>query len=373
MRLHIADYRLSIKTFLLFILVFIGSCATDDVSEKIPEDTPSEGTDPQEEEQPTEESEVPDTGSIVFEEGFLLTEDRLMTNLVLTTAEYNKFIQGEGDIRMISEKVYEFLEDDFDFIIILSVEAVQPPDLFFGRTTPVQNLIEGLGSNTYDNSGSYGSDGRLKSIIYMPRVEYIRNGPFLHEIVHLWGNKGFISTTVGGHWGYASVAGQLGGFDELVSLGGNSYRGSLNGSNGFGTFANGGNSIPYGNLELYLMGLIGPDELEAIQVAQNPEAGISFGEFTAEAIETLSAEELIERNGTRLPSYEDAQKSFKALTVVISKEELSQDNIAAVQSDLENFSRPAAPDSSWGNTNNFWMATQGKATFEFEIAAENIR
>lgn len=85
---------------------------------------------------------------------------------------------------MVSEKVYEYMHDEFDFIIILSVEAAQPEDLFYGRSSQVSNKIQGLGRTTCDYTAAYGSDGRLKSIIYMPRVEYIRNGPFLHEIVH---------------------------------------------------------------------------------------------------------------------------------------------------------------------------------------------
>lgn len=111
----------------------------------------------------------------------------------------------------------------------------------------------------------------------MPRAEYIRNEPFLYEIAHTRAHKNFISTTVVGHWSYAGVLGQLGGFDALVNLVGNSYQGSLNGRDGFGPFTNGGNGIPYGNLELYLMRLIDTDALELLQVVVNPEAGNSFG------------------------------------------------------------------------------------------------
>jgi len=42
----------------------------------------------------------------------------------------------------------------------------------------------------------------------------------------------------------------------LVDLVNYTYQGKMEGENGFGTFANGGNSVPYGNLELYLMGLM---------------------------------------------------------------------------------------------------------------------
>jgi len=344
-----------------------------EVAEEMDAETTENPEENQNPEEGTEAPETSETGAISFEDTFVLNEDRSFTNLILSTSEYNKFISGEGDLHLVSEKAYEYLNDAYDFIIILSVETSQPNDLFYGRSTPVSNSIEGLGGSIYDNSASYGSNGKLKGIIYMPRSEYIRNGPFLHEIVHTWANKNFIPTTVGGHWGYAGTAGQLGGFDELVSMGGNNYQGRLNGEDGFGSFANGGNSIPYGNLELYLMGLIGPDDLEAVQVAVNPQAGSSFGQFSSDAIETYTPQDMIARNGARVPSFQNSQKEFKALMVIISKEKLEAEKIANVHSNLENFSRASTPDDSWGNTNNFWMATQGRASFSFDVLPEHIK
>lgn len=388
-------YSISKKTFprtYLFAIAFYlltASCSTDEA--KYPElqdseieevEDPTENQDPMENEglmeneDPAENEETkdfPTSGEIVFEENFILDENRSFIHHVLTQTEYDKFISGEGDLEMVSSKIYEHMNDDFDFIIILSVEETQPEDLFYGRSQPVQNQVQGLGSVIYNNAGTYGSEERLKSLIYMPRTEYIRNGPFLHEIGHTWANKGIIPTTVDGHWGFASAAGQLGGFDELVDLGNNNYKGRLHNEDGFGTFANGGNALPYGNLELYLMGLISADELEAVQVAVNPIAGGAAGEFTADAIDTYTADDIISENGTRIPSVQDAQKSFRALVVIISTAALDQAKVDDIQSDVENFSRPSAPDSNWDGLNNFWMATQGKASFDFEVQQETFK
>jgi hypothetical protein len=321
----------------------------------------------------TDDETFPTTGKIIFDQDFILNETRSFVNYVLPDLEYNKFLEGEGSVSMITEKAYEYLEDNFDYIIILSVEAVKPPDLFYGRATPVQNQIQGLGISTYDNSASFGSDGKLKSIIYMPRTEYISNGPFLHEIAHTFANKGIIPSTVPGHWGFASTAGQLGGFEEFEDLGNNTYRGKLNGQTGFGTFANGGNSIIYGDLELYAMGLIGADQLAPIQVAVNPEWTQTAGEFTADAITTYIVQDLINEHGVRLPAVADSQKAFKALTVVISKEVISEVKTNAITTRLENFSRQGNPDTNWGSLKNFWLATQEKATFEFTVAQESLK
>ncbi|MEP3209977.1 MAG: hypothetical protein ABJN95_12340 [Maribacter sp.] len=353
-------------------LLFGISCSTDATTLLDEDDSISEDVEETNDDTPSDE-EVDTSGAVVFDQDFTLDATRTVANYVLSQADYAQFLAGDGDITMVAEKAYEYLDDDFDYIIILSVEETQPSGLFYGRSHLIQNQVQGLGTGVYNNAASYGSAGKLKSIIYMPRTEYISNGPFLHEIAHSWGNKGIIPSTVGGHWGFASTAGQLGGFDQIEDLGNNTYRGSLNGQNGFGTFANGGNSVVYGALELYTMGLIGPDELGSIQVAVNPEWTQNAGEFTADAITTYTAQDLINEHGVRVPSVSDSQKDFKALTVVISTAEISQEQIDTISANLENFSRQGAPDGSWGSLKNFWLATQGKATFDFTVAQESIQ
>lgn len=370
MKLNFTLRPFTIFFIALGFLMGITSCSKDDTTE--PNDDTSQ-TDGGNGSNGSGNGQPVSTGSVAFEDTFILDKERFLVNYVLPQATYNTFIQGNGDVSMVTQKVYEHFNDEFDYVIILSVETVQPDGLFYGISMGVQNQVQGIGSGIFNGAASYGSAGRLKSVIYMPRTEYVRNGPFLHEIAHTWANHDFIPTTVGGHWGYASTGGQLGGFDELVPLGGNSYRGRLDGSDGFGAFANGGNSVPYGNIELYLMGLIGPDDLQSVQVAVNPAPGASFSEFTADAINTLTAADLIAQHGARVPNVANSQKEFNALAVIISTEPLSNTKIEEVSSELENFSRTAAPDSSWGSTYNFWLATDKKASIRFKVLEADIQ
>lgn len=314
-----------------------------------------------------------DSGSIEFGENFVLDEGRRLVNFVLPNAEYNKFLNDEGDLKMVSQKVYEHFDDDFDFIFVLAVEESQPEDLYYGISYKVKNDVEGIGSSIYDGTAQYGSQGNLKSVIYMPRTEYIVSGPFLHEIAHYWANHGFLSTTVGGHWGYSSAGGQLGGFDELDDLGNGTYHGKVSGRSGFGPNANGGNSIPYSNVELYVMGLIDKSELESIQIAENPISTGEFGKFTADDITTLTGADLVAEHGERVPSVQNSQKEFKALTVIISTSKLGPEKINSINKDLENFSRKGEPDSYWGNTYNFWKATGERASLTVEVSMENVQ
>ena len=96
----------------------------------------------------------------------------------MSKTDYDAFLKGDGDFEAVSKKVYQHFEDRFDFIFILSVEETQPEDLYYGITYPVQNTVQGIGNTTFNNTATYGSAGKLKSIIHMPRSEYIQNGPF---------------------------------------------------------------------------------------------------------------------------------------------------------------------------------------------------
>lgn len=350
----------AVQTFFFIFLIILSSCSKDGVDDIIDNEV-------------NEEKEVPITSNDAeLADDFILDGSNRMVNYILSKSEYDKYLEDEGDFSMISKKVYEHFKDDFDFIFVLSNEQQVPDGLYAGISYKVQNDVEGIGSGIYNGSSGYGSEGRLKSVIHLPVPGFIVKGPFLHEIAHYWGNQGFIPTTVGGHWGYANVGGQLGGFDELVDLGDNTYQGKMESENGFGTFANGGNSVPYGNLELYLMGLIDVNELNDIKYAENPESQGS-GKFTADDIKTLTAAELVAEHGNRVPSAQDSQKEFNAIVVVLSKEKLAEDVLATISRDLENFARKSAPDSSWNGLFNFWQATGEKATLKIQLSVVNMK
>ncbi|EAR00781.1 hypothetical protein [Maribacter sp. HTCC2170] len=350
----------TVQTFFLVFFLIISSCSKDNVVDILDSEENGENENPI----------APDDSQL--ENNFVLDESNRVVNYILPKIEYDKYLEDEGDFSLISKKIYEHFNDDFDFIFVLSNEEEVPQDLYYGISYKVQNHVEGIGSGIYDGTVNYGSAGRLKSVIHLPVPGLVKNGPFLHEIMHYWGNQGFVPTTVGGHWGYANVGGQLGGFDALVELGNNTYQGKMEGENGFGTFANGGNSVPYGNLELYLMGLVGVDELKDIQYADNPESQGS-GKFTADEIITRTPAQLVSEHGSRIPSVQDSQKEFTGITVILSHEKMSDSELANISTNLENFSRKSAPDGSWNGLYNFWQATQEKATLTIQLSEDNLK
>ena len=143
-------------------------------------------------------------------------------------------------------------------------------------------------------------------------------GGGLHEMMHRWANH-VIPTSVGSHWGFSSANGQLGGFDltDLVRLDNGRYSAGY-----FGTVANGGNSVPYSPIELYLAGLIPPEEVPDLWVAKDGRWLNEYDDarnrlFTASEIETWSIERIVREHGLRMPNFRHSQKHFRAAAILL--------------------------------------------------------
>ena len=271
-------------------------------------------------------------------------------------------------------KIFQKFKDDFDFIILISNNENVPEGFpYYGKFIMVSNAIEGIGTSVYSNAGFFGSSGRLKGVLHLPYKYGILYGPFLHELMHCWANNA-IPTEIGGHWGFmgGNVPAQLGGFlqsslQKNVDGNPNLYRASM-----FGPIANGGNSVPYSELELYMMGLIPLSEvkpfdvLTGIENAKLDPADNSKVIFEAEKCDNYTPEKISNMLGERKPAWTQSQKNFKGLFVIISPYELTAIENDHYNAHIEEFCRPST-DSREGLC-NFWEATSGLAV----LNAENL-
>ena len=126
----------------------------------------------------------------------------------------------------------------------------------------------------------------------------------------------------------------------------------------FATIANGGNSVPYSPIELYLAGLIPPDEVPDLWVAEDGEWLIENGEFvlsdderpifTATNIKTITIEDIIAEHGERIPDWTMSQKDFQAAAVL-----LVDDDHPATPSQIQEVSDHVSWFSHPGNNNSF--------------------
>lgn len=304
--------------------------------------------------------------------------DGKIANLVISASEMAKWNSGsEGfnsstDRNTLSNALYGFFEDDFDFIFFINNNSTKPADInYYGQLISVSRSTTGISKwGTFDQTSSAGSDGRLQSFIHLPYLGAIQSGPTLHELAHNWANffQDFEMASPGGnyaalpHWGWTGIPGQLGGFDPntLVNQGGGNWQATngKSGSSNFGGNANGGNSLPYANWELYLMGLMPVDSLDDITYFTNVVTdGTKYaaGEF-AGTQNTYSVSQFINDRGPRVPAFGNAQTDFSCLFVVLSSSALTDAEWTEASDQVSWLIHPGTDASS---LYNFYEATYG--------------
>ena len=315
-------------------------------------------------------------------------------------------ILREGDFfsQELLEQFSQTFKDEFDFIVLsLDTPDAQPPASF-------------------NYSGQYQSLGtrlptrmrRLMGHIQLPfGVDPIINGPFLHEVFHEWGQRGTLPDMGSdeGHWGHVSTQGQLGGFDAGTLL----KTGSTTNSAGqviyhyqaaihplqaapsspnpslctdftrtYGPSANGGNSVPLGPFELFLMGLVPSTQVAPLIRLNNPvwKSDVFYGPLgPANAKSTVSlvdasGESVIDidtiRKGLGMadPTLLPKQTDFRAVHVTITtKVSLDPNVIAARRLEASKMALQRHPESNLFRgcvaSYNMFTATQGLANIAF--------
>ena len=279
-------------------------------------------------------------------------------------------------ITQITKILYSHLKDEFDFIMIAANNEECCSDAgYYGAFFTAQNDITGLGMSIDNATASYGSSGKLQGVIHFPYLYGLTGGPGLHEIAHNWGND-LIKTEDSAHWGYSNVGGQLGGWqpNSLVTLDDGTYQakgpldrepGGTPPFSGWTSYANGGNSVPYSNLELYIMGMIGAEEVgHDIKIAEDFNwTDSSNGIFEASSITTLTMDQIIADKGIRDPNHLNSQKNFRAMYVVVSEDPMTREEWRSIDKAIYEFQLEG---DNGDSHYNFWEATQGKGTMSFD-------
>ncbi|SUZ79989.1 uncharacterized protein METZ01_LOCUS32843, partial [marine metagenome] len=195
--------------FYLFIILIVFSCSKDE-DEILP---------------------YPDEDTL---HEFKLHTNNRVSSLLMTSSEYNSWLSNDdfsngGKRHALFQDIYKKFPDKYDFIFLVLNESSKPSTpSYYGKLIGVSNDIEGLGLNAYDNSAEYGSSGKLKAVMQLTAIDYLKFGPALHELAHNWANFGIITHSVDapgsnltsyeylGHWGFTggSTKGQLGGFKQ---------------------------------------------------------------------------------------------------------------------------------------------------------------
>lgn len=274
-----------------------------------------------------------------------------------------------------ANRFYSLYSDKFDFLQFLHVDGIRGNRYH----DTIQNDVQGIGKNLFNNSPSYGSAGRLKGYTVFPVSFFFDCGDtaFNHETGHQWIN--FLNKTPFGsgipHWPKGDIAINEMGFSEPGSSEGlnYSYTFTPNGSGGF-IVASGNvtNTQIFNTMELYLMGLVPPAEVGTFFILKNQNLDLTVGQtLQSWEITPLTVDDVIAAHGPRVPASTSSQKTFRCATVVLSEQLLD----AYAMSFYDWFARRAeakqrlnyASGFATGTCNPFYSATDGRAVMFSKI------
>lgn len=133
---------------------------------------------------------------------------------------------------------------------------------------------------------------------------------------------------------------------------------------------------PYSPIELYLAGLIPPEEVPDLWIAKDGEWLREDGEwidddsgnpvFIASDIEIWSIERLVQEHGVRVPDFRNSQKHFRAAAILLVDDQfpVTRERLQWLTTGVRNFSHAGSDGDASGF--NFWEATGGRATLTMD-------
>ena len=277
-------------------------------------------------------------------------------------------VTQEFSLLEYAARFYQHFEDEFDFLMLLSNlrSGEDQTRTYYGLYHSLRNDVMGIGLPIYSNNNYYAdyewnAADKLQGVMHFTDYRAIENGPSLHELMHQWANYVIPSVSYS-HWGVSSADGQLGGFDidNLVDHGDGRYSAGR-----FGVNSNGGNSVPYSPIELYLAGFIPPEEVPDLLVAEDAEP-LEYPMFSASGFTTYTIEDIIAEHGPRVPDSSQAQHDFRAAAILLIDENhpAIRRVLESVSAEVSRFSYPGVDDDDSGY--NFYEATGGKGTMTMD-------
>lgn len=264
-------------------------------------------------------------------------------------------------LKTLTRQLYAQFRDEADFLLLVANRRIIPPETrVLGYQYRVSNAVKGIGVPVFNAGAEFGGTRNLQGILYFPRWYAFWRAPFLHEFAHQWANDA-LTTTEPGHFGFCSAGSQLGGFTTLRRLEGGTYQGFNAAGRPFSTAANGENSVPYSDFELYLMGFKSAAQVRPFQCAQNPRwVSLTRGTFSAGRLNTVRLGDIVKQNGPRLPDVKSSPRTFRILAVLVSETQPTPAEVRLAEHNLRGITVTDNQDSSY----TFWEATGGLGRLE---------
>lgn len=263
-----------------------------------------------------------------------------------------------GNIDYITNSVtgsfYNYNEDNYDYVCIL---LLQDFGMFFAFYQPIANDTYGIGYDSITPNEVFDTDttNKLDGLIFM-NYEGLWSGNlesgryvFGQEFMHRWG--AFTNLGVDGLAEDALLGRDTAHWSYWMDTTNSPMEGNRWVDNGDGTWSTVHDDVStYSDLDLYLMGFAGPEEVgqqtflvvseeEQARVAKEPasspayfDCASGFGACSdvtvAATPTTFGVDAIIAAEGDRVPSAEDSPREFKMAFIVLA---LQQDEVSAEQ------------------------------------------
>ncbi len=236
--------------------------------------------------------------------------------------------------RKVISTEYFKTHGDVDFLVMLSTfDYAMPEAGAQGFYLPVKNDVQGINQPIADNTAFFGSAGRLQGTIDLGNVMTLAAYPYgpkldetvatlNHELMHRFGAyvrfrnpDGTLNTALLGkddaHWSYL--------LDTQGSLMyGNGWR-----DNRDGTFTSVAKQSCFSPLDLYLMGMIGKEQVPPMLLIDNPDIDATqlpqLGEMITGTAWMVTIDDIIAAEGARVPDVTNAPKKFNVGFVLLTR------------------------------------------------------
>ncbi|MFZ5477574.1 MAG: hypothetical protein ACOZNI_12430 [Myxococcota bacterium] len=235
---------------------------------------------------------------------------------------------------------YELFPDEFDFVTVITNQDSTYGMGAFAFYSPLANDVRGIGDRIYDSGMT------AQGLLFMNAWQYwsgqsdtFTSAVFGQELGHRWGS--YVRYDLGdgerddilgrddGHWSY------------WLETSNSPMEGNAWTDNGDGTFTlDAGEEVAYSDLDLYLMGLVGPEDVApfyliadpsglARNASSSPEYYASGDDQTASGSRVdITIDDVIRAEGARDPAAGEAQTAFRMAVVLVLADDEQPDEEA---------------------------------------------
>jgi len=253
---------------------------------------------------------------------------------------------------VVAQEFYRTHPDEYDFLVSFTTFEFETGEaLAFYQAA--RNDVEGIGLPLFDNSQLYGSDGRLRGYVEMAATGRYELNPFApdyefvlttlaHEVLHQWG--AFVRyRDAGGEVSDRLLGRNLAHWNFLLETQASVEYGHRWRDNGDGTFTAVDARRFYSPLDLYLMGLLAPEEVPDFIVIDSADADPSDlplkGTTVSGAADLVGIDDIIDVEGPRIPDAATSPKDFRFAFILLTPpgEEASPETLALLDAVRRDF------------------------------------